>query len=88
MGADRDYRLHEGQGMRLIDDAGQLWHRLWSVRLSLLAAALSALAAGLAMFQTTNLLVVILAIVVNLAAGLARLIPQPKAYENDKSCNQ
>ena len=66
--------------MTLIDDWDLLWHKLWSIRLSLAAALLNAIAAGLSIFETTNLYIVVLAGVVNLAAAASRLVQQPKAY--------
>ena len=72
--------------MTLIDDWNALAPKLWSIRLNLLAAALSALAAGLAMFQTTNIHIIVLTILVNFGAIAARLIAQPKAYgQQDES---
>lgn len=67
--------------MRLIDDAGRLWHRLWSVRLSLLAAGLGAVDAAMPFLapEHASRRFAAATAVVALAAGIARLVSQPKA---------
>lgn len=64
--------------MRLIDDAGQVWHKLWSVRLALLAAGLGAVDAALPFVapQHASPLFAAMTAAVSLAAGLARLVQQ------------
>ena len=66
--------------MRLIDDAGRVWHRLWSVRLSILAALLGAADAALPFVAPEHASPVFAALVaaVSLAAAGARLVAQPK----------
>jgi len=66
--------------MHLIDDAGRVWHRLWSVRLSLLAAALGAAdaLAGFLMPAHPRLIVALAATGLSFAAAIARLVAQPK----------
>ncbi len=66
--------------MLLIDDAGRLWRKLWSVRLALAAAALDVVAVA-----TQELLpehapphLVAAAGVLSLAAAVARLVAQPR----------
>lgn len=66
--------------MQLIDNAGSLWHKLWSMRLVAASTVLSAVAAGMGMFETKNWYVVAAAIVANLLAMWARMVAQPKAY--------
>jgi hypothetical protein len=64
----------------LIDDASKLWHRLWSVRLSLAAAGLGALSEALPYIapEHASLHFAGLTGAVSLAAGVARLVAQPK----------
>lgn len=68
--------------MQLIDDAGKLWHRFWSVRFAALAVIVSAIDAGwqvhvsgqppyLALFTAA----------ISAAAGFSRLVAQPKARD-------
>lgn len=65
--------------MKLIDDAGKVWHRLWSVRLSFIAVLASAIDAGWEVHVTGQ--PPILALVtagISAGAGFARLVAQPK----------
>lgn len=68
--------------MKLIDDAGQLWHRLWSVRLSAIAVVASAVDAGWQVHVTgqTPLLALGTA-AISAGAGFSRLVAQPKLRE-------
>lgn len=70
--------------MHLIDNAGQLWHRLWSLRFTLLASILSAagVVATMALPPHTSLRVALAVGLLTLAASLAsfyaRLVKQPR----------
>jgi hypothetical protein len=66
--------------MRLIEDAGRVWHRLWSVRLSVLAAVLGAADAALPFLAPPHASAAFagLTAMVSLAAAGARLVAQPK----------
>ena len=65
--------------MQLIDDAGKVWHRLWSVRLSLLAAVASAADAGWQAYITGQpRLVSIITFGISLGAAVSRVVAQPK----------
>ncbi|HEX7639320.1 MAG TPA: hypothetical protein VF457_13065 [Burkholderiaceae bacterium] len=65
--------------LALIDDAGRVWHRLWSVRLSVLAAVLGAADAALPFVAPAHASPAFSALVaaVSLAAAGARLVAQP-----------
>lgn len=70
--------------MKLIDNAGQVWHRLWSLRFTLLASCLSAagVVATMALPQHTSLRVAmgvgLLTLAASLASFYARLVKQPR----------
>jgi hypothetical protein len=65
--------------MTLIDNAGQVWHRLWSVRLSLLSAVASAADAGWQAYITGQPRVVsIITFGISLGAAVSRVVAQPK----------
>lgn len=68
--------------MRLIDDAGKTWHRLWSVRLSLAAGLLGAVDAALPFVapEHASWRFAALTAGVSLAAAVARLVQQPRAH--------
>lgn len=70
--------------MRLIDDAGILWHRLWSVRLSLVAGVASGLDAG---WQAWVLgqppYIAIITSLISFGAAGARIVAQPKLPGKD-----
>lgn len=68
--------------MQLIDDAGKVWHKLWSVRLSAVAVVASAVDAGWQVHVTGQ--PPILALVtagISAGAGFSRLVAQPKLRE-------
>jgi hypothetical protein len=71
--------------MQLIDNAGHLWHRFWSLRLAALAAVLSGatVAATMALPEHTSLRVALLMGMLTAAAAiasaLARVVKQPGA---------
>lgn len=66
--------------MKLIDDARRVWPRLWSVRLSLLAAGLGAVDAALPLIapQGGSVRFALITAAVSLGAAVARLVSQPK----------
>ena len=75
--------------MKLIDDAKHVWHRLWSVRLALLAALLSAVEFALPFVPDAFAEMVgrgrfaAAALVISLGSGLARVVSQPKLHKED-----
>jgi len=63
--------------MTLIEDAGRTWHRLWSVRLSLLSALMSAADAGWQAYITGQPRIVSLATFgISAGAAVARVVTQ------------
>lgn len=71
--------------MILIDDWRHCWARFWSVRLALLAAAASAVEAGVDVWLTGRPPVfAILAGAVSIGAAIARLIAQPNIGRRHK----
>lgn len=73
--------------MKLIDDAGRVWHKLWSVRLALLGALFSAaeFAVSLAPEAVANVVgqgrFAAVAFVVGIGAAIARLVQQLRLKE-------
>lgn len=68
--------------MKFIDNAGRLWHRFYSVRFSV-AAALAALYAGWeAHVYGQPVWACLLTAGLALAAGLSRVVAQPKTRED------
>lgn len=66
--------------MKFIDDAGKVWHRLWSVRLAALAVLVSAVDAGWQVHVTGQPPYLALATAgISAGAGFARLVAQPKS---------
>ncbi len=66
--------------MRLIDDAGKLWHRFWSVRFSIVAVLVSAVDAGWQVHMTGQPpYLALLTAAISAGAGFSRLVAQPKA---------
>lgn len=66
--------------MHLIDDWRTVLRRAWSVRFALLGAALTAAEAGVQYYLTgTPPLLAIGATVLTLAAGVARVVAQPRS---------
>lgn len=65
--------------MRLIDNWRELGPKLWSVKLSLLAAALSAIDAGVALYFDGRPLPALISCFVALSAAVARIVAQPVA---------
>ncbi len=70
--------------MKLIPDAGS-WHKLWSVRLALTAAMLSAIELILPLWSDAfpPRLFAILSTLVGVAAAIARVIKQPNLDKCD-----
>ena len=68
--------------MKFIEDARHLWLRLWSVRLALLSALLSAAEVAVPYLAPAapSHLFAILAGCVALAAAVARIVAQPALY--------
>lgn len=65
--------------MRLIDDVGQVWHKLWSVRLSAAAVVASAVDAGWEVHVTGQPpIMALLTAAISAGAGFSRLVAQPK----------
>lgn len=66
--------------MRLIDDAGTLWHKFWSVRLAALSVIVSAVDAGWQVHMTGQPPYLALATAaISAGAGFSRLVAQPAA---------
>lgn len=67
------------QPLHLIEGAGRVWSRLWSVRLALLAAVLGALDVGLAYCapEHASPFFAGTAALVSFAAAVARIVAQP-----------
>jgi hypothetical protein len=74
--------------MTLIEDAKAVWHKLWSVRLSLLAAAISTAQAAMDAANSGQARpAVIAAAIIAAASAIARLIQQP-ALTGDKAAGE
>lgn len=69
--------------MKLIPNAGALWHRLWSVRLLILASLVQAADAAVPylMPEHPRLRLTALAMLISLAAAFARLVHQPSVHD-------
>ena len=68
--------------MQLIEDAGKVWHRLWSVRLSAFAVIASAVDAGWQVHVTGQPPYLALVTAgISAGAGFSRLVAQPKLKE-------
>lgn len=66
--------------MLLIDDAGKLWHKFWSVRLAALSVVVSAIDAGWQVHMTGQPPYLALSTAgISALAGFSRLVAQPKA---------
>jgi hypothetical protein len=65
--------------VKLIDDAGKVWHRLWSVRLAGLSVLFSAVDAGWQVHVTGQPpYLALLTSAISAGAGFSRLVAQPK----------
>lgn len=70
--------------MRLIDDVGHVWHRLWSVRLSAIAVVASAVDAGWQVHVTGQPpLLALGTAAISAGAGFSRLVAQPKLRDGN-----
>lgn len=68
--------------MKLIADWKILWYRLWSVRLSLLAALLSGLEVAFSVWVDGKPAIFAgIAFALSVSAAGARIVSQPKAYQ-------
>jgi hypothetical protein len=68
---------------RLIRDARRIWHRLWSVRLSLLSALLSTIETCMNYYATGQApIFVIGAALVSIATAVSRLVSQDSLYDS------
>lgn len=68
--------------MQLIDDAGQLWHKFWSVRLSAVAVVASAVDAGWQVHVTGQPpYMALVTAAISAGAGFSRVVAQPKLRE-------
>lgn len=70
--------------MALIEGWREKWKKLWSIRLNLLAAALTALAEAIPYLAGTNppTWLPLANVVINLAAAAVRLIAQPEIHND------
>lgn len=72
--------------MEFIDDWKKQWPKLWSVRLSLLAAAASAIETGMQLYASGSVpLIVVAAGLTSLGASIARIVAQPGVTGNGAS---
>ena len=70
--------------MTLIQDWQRITFKLWSVRLALLAAILSALACGVSIYEDGKSWIVSgVVFVVNIASGFSRVVAQPGLFEGE-----
>lgn len=71
--------------MKLIDDWKRKWPRLWSVRLSLLAAAASVAEVAMNLWATgTAPILVLAAAAISLGAAIARIVAQQSLLDTPK----
>lgn len=68
--------------MRLIDNAGQLWHKFWSLRLSFAAGASGLYAGWEAHVHGQPVWACLLTSGLAFLAGFSRIVAQPKAHGN------
>lgn len=65
----------------LIDNAGTVWHRLWSVRLSLLASSLGAVECGAQIYLSGQPPLIAAGFtLLSLGSAVARLVAQPRLH--------
>lgn len=68
--------------MQFIDDVGKVWHKLWSVRLSIAAGLVSAADAGWEVYVTGQPPYrALLTAGISFGAAAARIVAQPKTRE-------
>lgn len=73
--------------IKLIEGWHRIASRLWSIRLSLLAALLSALEVGFSLYATGSApIIVMAACIISIGAAVARIVAQPKVTneQNDQ----
>jgi hypothetical protein len=72
--------------VRLVSEAGRIFRRAWSVRLSLLAAILTAIYAAWDYHVSGHTSVVVLmTFFLNISAAVARIVDQPKLRDGVRS---
>lgn len=73
--------------MNLIQDAGAVWHKLWSVRLAIIAVLFDVVNAGLTYFVAIlpPLWFTALSILCTIGAAVARMIDQPGLHNGNDS---
>lgn len=72
--------------VKFIEDAGDLWHRLWSVRLAIGAAVASGIEAGYnAYVMGVSPTMALIACGISLAAAVARIVAQPSLSRDENS---
>lgn len=73
--------------MKLIDDVGALWHRLWAVRMAIISAIYSAAAGAWLLMppdwqptlsQPIRWVLVVVGVSLAASPGVARVVAQPK----------
>jgi hypothetical protein len=70
--------------LTLIQDWRRIMFKLWSVRLALIAALLSALACGVSIYEDgRSWMVSGIVFVVNIASGFSRVVAQPGLFEGE-----
>lgn len=74
--------------VKLIEDAGDIWHRLWSVRLAIGAAVASGIEAGYnAYVMGVSPAMALIACGISLAAAVARIVAQPSISGDENSAS-
>jgi membrane protein YdbS with pleckstrin-like domain len=75
--------LVEAMKLTLIEDAGRVWHKLWSVRLALVTALLSAAQAGWDAYTTGNSPIMAwVTFAIAVLTAVSRLVAQPSVTGN------
>lgn len=72
--------------MKLIDNAGSIWHRLWSLRFSILAAVFAGIEVGLQVYmpEKPTPLFAALSGLAAIAAGVSRVVLQESLRGKDQ----
>ena len=78
---NNDYVKIGSWKIRLIDNAKDLYLRLWSNRLMLVAALFSGAEAGYSYYVGREVWPALIAFCLSFGATIARMIPQPKTIE-------
>lgn len=76
--------------MKLLKDWGHICRRAWSVRFALLSAVLGAVEIGVQLLAATRPTpyFAMAAAASSLAAALARIVAQPKAFQHDEDSDR